>query len=85
LLSKVAPSLVDKYSTMEKLKLVRPNLGRVFNFRYGSLFAMSISFRTTKLPSLKWKNQPKTPLGYLPLAFEPLDTTILKMRAGEKG
>ncbi len=46
---------------------------------------MSISFRTTKLPSLKWKNQPKTPLGYLPLAFEPLDTTILKMRAGEKG
>ncbi len=44
---------------------------------------MSISFRTTKLPSLKLKDQPKPHLGYLPLAFEPLDSTILKMRAGE--
>ncbi len=46
---------------------------------------MSISFRTTKLPSLKWKDQPKPALGYLPLAFELLDSTILKMQAGEKG
>jgi hypothetical protein len=70
---------------MDKLKLVGQNLGRVFNFRYGSLFALSISFRTTKLPSLKWKDQSKTPLCYHRLAFEPLDATILKMRAGEKG
>jgi hypothetical protein len=51
---------------MGKLKLA---LGRVFNYGHGLSWHHALLLYQKKLPDLKWKTQPKQPLGYLPLAL----------------
>ncbi len=54
---------------MDKLKLTRLNLGRIFNFKYVRACVPWTSFTTAKLSNLKLKTWPKQLLGYLPLAL----------------
>ncbi len=54
---------------MDKLKLTRQNLGRVFNSRLGRAFIGHAIVQTTKQPDLKLKTQAKQLLGSLQLAF----------------
>jgi hypothetical protein len=52
---------------MDKLQLTGQNLGRVFNFRNGRVYAMHFLCYRVKLTNLKLKTQSKQLLGYLPL------------------
>jgi len=54
---------------MEKLKLTRQNLGRVFNFRFRRACVCRAMAYITKRLNLKLKTQPKHLLGSLQLAF----------------
>jgi hypothetical protein len=62
-----AKKTIDLY--IDKLKLAGQNLVQVFNFRHVRLFVQCISFRVTKLPSLKWKPRHNELLPYLPIAL----------------
>ena len=68
---------------MDKLQLIRQNLGRVFNFRSGCFYADAFLVSSVKLPNLQLKTQPKQLLGYLPLDIalpdlnQRLDITLL--------
>jgi hypothetical protein len=52
---------------MDKLQLTGRNLGRVFYFRSGHLYAMHFYCYQVKLPNLKLKTRPKQLLGSFPL------------------
>jgi len=52
---------------MVKLKLTEQNLGRVFNYRSGSMFALQLLCTKAMRSNLKLKTRPKQLLGSLPL------------------
>jgi hypothetical protein len=52
---------------MDKLQLTGQNLGQVFNFRIGRVYAMHFLCCGLKLPSLKLKTWPKPLSGSLSL------------------
>ncbi len=54
---------------MDKLQLTGQNLGRVFNFRSGHLYAATFLVISVKLPNLQLKTRPKQLLGSLPLVI----------------
>jgi len=56
---------------MDKLKLTRPNLGRVFNSRSGCLGTMKLLCSVAVRPNLELKTRPKQLLGSLPLESLP--------------
>ncbi len=60
---------VQLCQTMDKLKLTRRNLGRVFNSRLERACIDRTFAYVTNWPNLKWKIQPKELLCYLQLAF----------------
>ncbi len=61
---------------VDKLKLTRQNLGRVFNSRLKRACICHAIACRTKRPNLKLKTRPKQLLGSLPLAFV-LPNTVL--------
>ncbi len=62
---------MDLTSTMDELQLTGKNLGRVFNYRGGHVYAMHSCGYKSKLPNLKLKTRPKQLLVSIPLDIEP--------------
>jgi hypothetical protein len=54
---------------MDKLKLIRRALGRVFNFRSGCMHTMHLLPSVVIQPNLELKTWPKQLLGSLPLVI----------------
>ncbi len=54
---------------MDKLYLTGRALGRVFNFRSGSMYTMHLLPSVAIQPNLELKTRPKQLLGYLPLGI----------------
>jgi hypothetical protein len=62
--------------SMDKLQLIRKNLGRVFKFRNGHVHAVHFLCYRVKMPNLKLKTWPKQLLGFLPLDIALLNVGI---------
>ncbi len=67
----------------EQLQLTGQNLGRVFNFRFGHLYAEHFRWCQVKLPNLKLKTRPKQCLGSLPLVIAVPALTLTVVKTGE--
>jgi hypothetical protein len=61
------PHLEFPGSILDKIQLIRQNLGRVFKFRSGNVLAMQLHCYEVKLPNLKLKTWFKQLLSHLTL------------------
>jgi hypothetical protein len=70
---------------MDKLRLKRQNLGRVFNSRHGRACLFHAIAHITKQPNLQLKTRPKQLLSYLPLTFVlPTETHKLQFLSAQR-